>query len=469
MGCGVTVIAMWVVLLAILVAGEDLAPEMRDGVSEADRRAIDQAIDQAMRNAPRTEATGADEPARYTFFPLSGIPGKDVFLSNAVDLDATSGIRDFDCTTFTYDGHRGHDMVVDSFRQQDIGVPVYAALDGTVVQTHDGEPDRLTAWDPANANRSNYVLLRHGGTHFTIYHHLRRGSVAVVAGQSVSAGTQLGLAASSGFSSWPHLHFESIHAGSAYEPFAGPCREGESYWTEQQPLQRAFYVVDFTFSPFPFDQYPNLAEDAAPRTGTYVQGDVIYFRSALRNVPAHTTYDIRLRRPDGTIAATNINSFNNPVSHRRLWTWRSFTLDSSLTGEWRIEIAYNGVPMIDAPFRVVAAASEIENRAPNPVSVTIKPPLVTPVDVPRCEVETSLVHEDPDYDVMAYRYQWTVGDQVVREVTSAELMDALPRGLVRAGDRLGCRVTPYDGALDGPSASAQVTVGERTRRRAVRH
>lgn len=462
---------MWVVLLAILVGGEDLAPEIRDGVSDADRRAIDQAIDQAMdqaiHNAVRTDATTAGEPARYTFFPLSGIPGKDVFLSNVVDLDASPGTRDFDCTGYTYDGHRGHDMLLQTFRQQDIGAPVYAALDGTVVETHDGEPDRQTAWDPAN--RSNYVLLRHGGTHFTVYYHLRRGSVAVVSGQSVSAGTQLGLAASSGFSSWPHLHFESIHAGGAYEPFAGPCREGESYWTDQQPLHRAFSVWDFSFSPLPFDQYPDIIEDAAPRTGTYVQGAVIHFRSMLLNVPAYTTYDIRLRRPDGTIAATNINSFNNAVFHRRLWTWRSFTLDPSLPGEWRLQIAYNGIPMIDAPFRVVAAASEIENRAPYPVAVTIQPALVTANDVPRCEVETSLVHEDPDYDVMAYRYQWTVGDRVVREVTSAGLMDVLPRGVVRAGDRLGCRVTPYDGALDGPSASAQVTVSALARRRAVRH
>jgi hypothetical protein len=31
-------------------------------------------------------ANPSDEPARYTFYPLSGILGKDVFLSDAVDV-----------------------------------------------------------------------------------------------------------------------------------------------------------------------------------------------------------------------------------------------------------------------------------------------------------------------------------------------------------------------------------------------
>src|SRR5687768_8480403 len=87
-------------------------------------------------------ANALGEPVRYSFFPLSGILGKDVFLSNGVDLDQTAGIRDFECTSYSYNGHLGIDVLLVSFRQQDIGVPVYAALDGTVVQASDGEADR---------------------------------------------------------------------------------------------------------------------------------------------------------------------------------------------------------------------------------------------------------------------------------------------------------------------------------------
>jgi murein DD-endopeptidase MepM/ murein hydrolase activator NlpD len=73
-------------------------------------------------------------------------------------------------------------------------VPVYAALDGEVVEAHDGEPDR--SLEANTTSRGNWVALRHRGTHQTLYFHMHTGSVAVVLGQHVSAGTQLGLAAS---------------------------------------------------------------------------------------------------------------------------------------------------------------------------------------------------------------------------------------------------------------------------------
>lgn len=407
----------------------------------------------------------ATEPAQYTFFPMSGIPGKDAFLHSSVDRDPTSGFRDFDCTNFSYDGHRGMDMRILSFRQQDIGVPVFAALDGTVVLVHDGEPDRNL--DAPGYSGGNLVGLHHGGTHYTHYYHLRNGSVAVALGQTVSAGTQLGLVASSGTSNWPHLHFESLHEGTFYDPNAGPCNEGPSHWSAQVPIYRAFYIAEFGFSPLPYEDSATIAgvaEDTEPRTGTYAQGSVVHFRVAMRNVPVQTSYEMRLRRPDGTVAATRSNPYNNTTPLRNLWSWGSFDLDPNVLGTWSVEVAFNGTTMVTAPFLVVATSSEIRNRPPNAVTVSIKPGIV-----PRCEVETSLLHEDPDYDVMRYRYQWTVGNRIVREVTSAGLTDVLPRDAVRPGDRVVCSVTPNDGVLDGPGASAEVIINSPERRRSARH
>ena len=412
----------------------------------------------------------ADEPERYTFYPLGGILGQDVALSSTVDLDGTTAIRDFDCSENTYDGHRGIDLRLTSFRQQDFGVPVFAALDGTVLFAHDGEPDRRL--DGGGFSGGNLVLLRHRGTHVSQYYHLRNGSVAVVAGQFVRAGTQLGLVASSGTSSWPHLHFQSENNGAVYEPHAGPCREGPSYWTDQAPVVQAFHVVEFGFSPEPYEQsatYEGVAEDREPRTGTYVQGSTIHFRFAMRNVPAQTSYERRLRRPDGTIAATRSNSYGNAALIHNLFSWGSFELEPSVPGEWSVELAFNGSTAVVAPFLVVATPSEIRNRAPHAVGASIEPARLTSNDVPRCEVETSLLFEDPDYDVMQYRYQWSVEDRIVREITSAGLMDALPRDVARPGDRVLCRVTPFDGALEGPSTSAAAIVGSLGRRRAARH
>jgi hypothetical protein len=413
----------------------------------------------------------AAEPAQYTFFPMAGVQGQDAFLYNAVDQDPAAGVfRDFDCTGYSYDGHKGTDMRVLSFRQQDIGVPVFAALDGTVVMVHDGDADRNT--DSPGYFGGNFVVLHHGGTHYTHYDHLRNGSVAVSVGQSVSAGTQLGLVASSGTSSWPHLHFESWNDGVYYDPYAGPCHDGLSHWTEQVPIYRIFYAAEFGFSPLPYEDsatYEGVAEDTEPRTGTYVQGSAVHFRLALRNVPVQTSYEMRLVRPDGTVAATRSNSYNNAALLRSLFTWGSFNLDPNVLGTWGVQISFNGVTMVSAPFLVVATSSEIRNRAPNAVTVSIKPASLTSTDVPRCEVETSLIHEDPDYDVMRYRYQWAVGNRIVREVVSAGLMDALPRDVARVGDRVVCSVTPNDGVLDGPSARAEVIVNSPERRRSARH
>src|SRR5207244_12359845 len=92
---------------------------------------------------------------------------------------------------------------------------------------------------------ANYVILFHGGTHFTWYYHLRKGSVAVAVNQTVKAGTQLGLAASSGNSTAPHLHFESRYRGTFYDPSAGPCRWGARCWVNQAPIRRDLYLEDF--------------------------------------------------------------------------------------------------------------------------------------------------------------------------------------------------------------------------------
>src|SRR6516162_3946782 len=171
--------------------------------------------------AHRAVANGsqAGGPAQYPFIPVAGNVWQDRFVNNFVDLDPTSpGILDWDCTDFTYDGHTGHDIDLRSFGEQDVGVPVFAALDGVVSAVHDGEYDRNTSM---NNQPANYVIISHGGTHYSSYWHLRKNSVAVSVGQTVFAGQQIGLAGSSGSSTGPHLHFESQYNSAVYEPSAG--------------------------------------------------------------------------------------------------------------------------------------------------------------------------------------------------------------------------------------------------------
>jgi hypothetical protein len=87
------------------------------------------------------------------------------------------------------------------------------------------------------------------------------------------------------------------------------------------------------------------------------------------------------------------------------------------------------------------------NRAPNAVAVDA---VRYPGGSSQCFVRTSLVTEDPDFELVRYRYRWSVGGAVVRDVVSAGLSDVLSREHGQAT----CSVTPSDGKLDGPEASA---------------
>lgn len=111
------------------------------------------------------------------------------------------------------------------------GAPVYAAAGGVVALAVDGEPEnpallrRAGETDAAYAERvqagqgellsrgaravaGNCVVIDHGGGEYSLYAHLRPGSVRVRLGERVEGGALLGKLGSSGNSTEPHLHFQ---------------------------------------------------------------------------------------------------------------------------------------------------------------------------------------------------------------------------------------------------------------------
>jgi hypothetical protein len=251
----------------------------------------------------------------YTFYPQAGVQGWDLAIDNYVDLNTTSyditkpGL-DFECTEYSYQGHNGHDSVIDGFREQSIGVPIFAALDGTVTATHDGEADDNVTNVVGRA--PNYVTVSHAGGFYTQYLHMKRGSVAVSVGQTVAAGRQLGLTGSSGNSSWPHLHFTSFQGNTSFEPNAGRCRPGSTYWMNQPGINRDPWASSFTFGAAGFTGDDGYPYDQVNRMGTYVRGaTTIYFRFTLHHLPTQSNYRLSVRRPDGSTALDNSGAFNN--------------------------------------------------------------------------------------------------------------------------------------------------------------
>ncbi|MGH9837931.1 MAG: peptidoglycan DD-metalloendopeptidase family protein [Blastocatellia bacterium] len=430
-------------------------PEPRDNCVTAEQeRAIQRKIAEYEARVKAPAAATQSNPRPFPFYPQAGTVGQDLFINNYVDLDPGSGIRDWDCTEYTYDGHNGADSVIRTFREQEIGVPIFAVLDGIVMDAHDGEPDMNTS---LSGLPSNYVALSHGGGQTTWYLHMKRGSVAVQVGQPVKAGAQLGLTASSGNSTDPHLHFGAYLNGQLYEPYAGPCRPGASNWIRQIPIRRDLYLRDFFFSSAPLvsDSYNDTRFERVARSGAYAMGtQLLSFRAFPSNLPANSNYRVRYLRPDGSVALDRPGLFNNSTLFRMpTYSW-GYNVSLNVTGEWRMQLEFNNQMVIDAPFQVVAAANQIANRPPNAISVEFDPPAPQASQVVFCRVTTSLLFEDPDYEIVRYRYEWRVNGAVARDVTSAALSDAIPKDLARNGDQLTCTVTPSDGQLSGPAAMA---------------
>jgi hypothetical protein len=342
-----------------------------------------------------------------------------------------------------------------------IGVPIFAALDGTVVDAHDGEFDRHTTSGPQKAN---FVILDHGDTHYSLYWHMKTNSVAVTKGQVVRAGTQLGQTGSSGSSTAPHLHFESRYNGKPYEPYAGPCRAGTSNWVQQQPIRRGVYVSDLILSNNPFvgaAAFPPY--DEATRTGTFLQGQrTVHFRLTVRGLPAASNYRIRFRTPGGATALDSSANFANGAFFRTSFHGFFYTLNLAEAGRWHLLFDINGQTVAEAPFDVVSSAAGIVNRAPNPVTLNFEPAVPAQNDVIFCRVQTSPVAEDPDYDIVRYRYQWLVNGSVIRDVTSAALSDAIPHNSARDGEVVTCTVTPSDGKASGAATTSTLRIGGAT-------
>ena len=404
-------------------------------------------------------AGGANGAGEFTFYPHAGILWRDLYPSNFVDLDPGPGVRDYACGTQTYDGHTGIDTNIRSFREMDIGVPVFAALDGRVISVQNGEFDRNHG--PTNARFDNHVVVEHGTGRFTIYGHLRKG-IKLRRNDRVVAGQQLGWTASSGNSSWPHLHFTSQVASEVAEPFAGPCNDGPSGWSEQVPIPAEAYAMDLALSAKPMRGKRDLPYDQAVRTGTFVRGTkVVYSRVEIGAIPPPGEGLLRIRflRPNGAAAGEWTNTLRTQHAHGYWWFAHRVSLGT--VGRWRIVVDLDEKTLADAPIDVVASPAAVRNRPPRAIAVSMRPTSPTLQNVVECRISTSLVTEDPDFDIVRYRYRWSVDGKLVRAVQSAALSDVLRRGVVQAGKTVRCTVTPSDGRLSGPTVVATNTARSR--------
>lgn len=450
-----------------LRAGGPMPTPAHDCVDAQTRNVVRSAINQHKRLHPELFIPSGGSPRGgaalplLPFYPIAGNNYGDIFHGGFVDLDPTSpGFHDYNCMPYTRDTHAGIDSEIRSFGEQVIGVPVLAALDGVVVFAQDGWPDM----NLGGGTQGNIVAIDHGGWE-TSYYHLKNGSVAVAVNDVVKAGQPIGMIASSGNSFGPHLHFEIRDPTfTPYEPFAGPCRPGPSGWVDQLPTNLDSYLDDFALSYIPLDTVPGLPFEM-PRTGQIgFEDDEVWFWIRGHNLPVDTAWRVQFFRPDGSEALLWEWFFFNAEIYRNYWFTFGYDIEDLIpdmhviTGTWRVRVEFNNALMVDAPFEVRPMRTADFNRAPEPITVSLDPPVPTLDDVIFCRVNTSLLIDDLDYDIVRYRYVWTADGTVIRDATHAGQADAIPHHAACPGSEVTCTVTPSDGTLEGPSSSTSTTL-----------
>lgn len=464
-------IPICIILIALVPATKVFADGLGGGgpieqeqcVSSAVWQQIVETVRENQRNQVQVQRSDIPPPL-FTFYPVGGRLYRDLFTHNFVDLNpAPVAHLDWDCTDFTYDGHDASDVHIRSFGEQLIGVPVFAALDGRVAALYDGCNDMNTCPFAPCAHCVNYVALDNGFGRVTYYLHLRKNSVTLGINQQVRAGETIGLVGSSGLSSSPHLHFATYDQEVVFEPYAGPCRDGASGWENQTAIRRDFYLRDMGLTYEDMNYYPGYPH-VFPRSGQIALTDPrIYIWALPINLPAGSTWRFRIQRPDGS---TVLNTGNMPFSGgnnpflRASWWWWSFDVPQmhTTTGTWIVRFDINGIQRAALPVEVVEVRSPEFNRPPNPISVFLQPSDPSVNDVLVCGINTDLVMDDPDYDIVRYHYVWTSNDVVVRDIVSAGHADVLSHQVAAEGETVVCTVTPSDGIAEGATSSASVTL-----------
>lgn len=136
--------------------------------------------------------------------------------------------------------HQAIDYAFPSYSQ------VAAAKFGTVVASNWSYVDN-DRWYPClgdNRDRGNYIILDHGSSNQTWYHHLSNTG-GTPTGGDFYRGQSMALSDNTGCSTGAHLHFAVIVNGTATDPYAGTTQ-----WVSGAPIAMGFTDQFGTHGPY---------------------------------------------------------------------------------------------------------------------------------------------------------------------------------------------------------------------------
>ena len=94
------------------------------------------------------------------------------------------------------------------------GIDIMTGSGATIVSASPGVVTQVTF----GGGWGQYVKIDHGSGVSTLYAHMIQGSQMVSPGQTVAAGTPVGLSGSTGYVTVAHLHFETYINGTRVDP-----------------------------------------------------------------------------------------------------------------------------------------------------------------------------------------------------------------------------------------------------------
>ncbi len=278
------------------------------------------------------------------------------FIGAYVDQNSASGVfKDWNCGTRTYDGHGGTDIAIWPFpfnKVDNNSVEVIAAAAGTIIDKHDGEFDRNCV-GVGSGLTANYVIIQHADASLALYWHMKKNSITSKAiGQTVVVGEPIGMVASSGSSSGPHLHFE-VWAGNTastrIDPYYGACNllNTSTWWVSQKPayepaiLKASVHITDYVPKVCPNSDTTNESTFyTLPFNGPGMPTDFAKFFVFLRDVSTGSIVDMKILNPNGTI----YSSWNYTFTGAFNVCYAGWSKHLPITpGVCTFQAAYNGV------------------------------------------------------------------------------------------------------------------------------
>lgn len=271
-------------------------------------------------------------------------------ISNHVDHNPNfpNQIQDWNCGDRTYDtadgyNHQGIDIFTwpfSWFQFQNNQAEIVAAADGIIIYKSDGNYDMNCSLSGGDWNA---VYIGHSDGSMSWYGHMKKNSLTTKpTGSTVIAGEFLGIVGSSGNSTGPHLHFEVYNsANQLVETYQGPCNNLDSWWQEQKPYQDPKINAVLTHSAVPvFNNCPNT--ETTYLKNDFSSGNTVYGVVYLADLQPQTNIEIKLIRPNNTVASTSISSTIDTFYQASYWWWSFPAAQFNMNGTWKLSVTYLG-------------------------------------------------------------------------------------------------------------------------------